>query len=80
MRCDVRVFYASEEFIVELKIWRGAAYESKGIEQLAGYLESLGQKTGWLISFCDLKKAPRESAVYELGGRVIKESIVAFRK
>jgi hypothetical protein len=38
MRMDLVVSYGREEFIIELKIWRGEAARRAGYEQLAGYL------------------------------------------
>ena len=51
-RTDVIVDYGGEQFIVELKIWHGAAYFAEGLEQLAEYMESRGQNLGWLLTFC----------------------------
>jgi hypothetical protein len=78
-RMDVAVSFGGREYIVELKIWRGEAYEAAGIEQLAGYLRSRGQDTGWLVSFCDLKRSPREGGDFEAGGVTIHETIIAYR-
>jgi hypothetical protein len=78
-RMDIRVFFGGEEQIVELKLWRGEAYEQEGIAQLAEYLGILGHAKGWLLSFCDLKKTPREGGVYEVDGRTIAETVVAFK-
>lgn len=38
-RMDVVVDYLGEQFIIELKIWRGEEYNLKGENQLCGYLE-----------------------------------------
>jgi hypothetical protein len=78
-RMDVVVFWRGEEHIVELTIWRGEAYEAAGVEQLAGYLRSRGQGAGWLVSFCDLAKSPREGGVFQADGVEIRETIVAYR-
>ncbi|MCQ2464656.1 MAG: AAA-like domain-containing protein [Oscillospiraceae bacterium] len=54
-RMDIVVTYLDEEFIIELKIWRGDQYRKDGIKQLNGYLESREQKKGYLVSFSFLK-------------------------
>lgn len=54
-RMDLVVTYLDEEFIIELKIWHGEQYRREGIKQLAGYLDSRGQKRGYLVSFSFLK-------------------------
>ena len=55
-RMDLVVTYGKEEFIVELKIWRGDKYEERGRDQLADYLEARGKTEGYLITF-DFSKA-----------------------
>ena len=49
---DIQVFYGNESFIIELKLWKGTAYEKKGYDQLADCLDANGMKRGYLISFC----------------------------
>ena len=50
-RMDLVVTYGREEFIVELKIWRGDKYEQTGREQLAEYLAARGMEEGYLVTF-----------------------------
>ena len=50
--CYFQVFYGNESFIIELKLWKGTAYEKKGYDQLADCLDANGMKRGYLISFC----------------------------
>ena len=38
-RMDVVIDYLGERFVVELKIWRGNAYNERGEEQLSDYLD-----------------------------------------
>ena len=51
LRMDIQVFYGCEEFIVELKVWRGLSYEKSGYDQLTDYLEAKGLQEGYLVSF-----------------------------
>ncbi len=75
-RMDVQIFYGREEFIVELKCWRGGAYERKGYDQLADYLEARGLHQGYMISFCRNKKRPKENQWISHKGYDIFEVIV----
>ena len=59
-RMDLVVTYDKQEFIVELKIWRGDKYEEKGRDQLAGYLATRGMDEGYLVTF-DFSKKRRNS-------------------
>ena len=45
-RTDVIVDYQGEQFIIEMKIWRGNEYNERGERQLAEYLDYL--KKGYL--------------------------------
>ena len=59
-RMDLVVTYDKQEFIVELKIWRGDKYEEKGRDQLSGYLATRGMDEGYLVTF-DFSKRCRNS-------------------
>ena len=75
-RTDVIVDYRGEQFIIELKIWRGQEYNSRGEKQLADYLDYYHQKVGYMISFAFNKN--KKSGVYEvkLDDKIIIEAIV----
>jgi hypothetical protein len=48
---DLIVVHQGERYIVETKIWHGKVEFDKGVAQLAGYLETKGQKSGYLVVF-----------------------------
>lgn len=76
-RMDVVVDYLGKRYVIELKIWRGNAYNERGEEQLTGYLEHFNLQTGYLISFCFNKdKQPGLLPPVELNGRTLIEAIV----
>ena len=54
-RMDLVVDFGSEQFIIELKLWKGEAEHHKAYEQLAGYLESKSRPSGYLLTF-DFRK------------------------
>ncbi len=49
-RTDLIIDYRGRQYIVELKIWRGAGYDKRGREQLADYLNAYHLKRGYFIS------------------------------
>ena len=67
-RMDVVVHYGIYRYIIELKIWHGESKAKEAIEQLKEYLFIKQEKEGYLLSFCDNLKAPREAKVYEVDG------------
>lgn len=75
-RTDVIVDYLGEQFIVELKIWRGNEYNERGEQQLADYLNAYRQDKGYLLSFNFNKN--KEVGVKELkiGTKTIVEAVV----
>jgi len=50
-RMDVVISYGEQEFIVELKIWRGKAYQQNAHLQLTDYVKKRGAKAGYLLIF-----------------------------
>ena len=75
-RMDLVVDYRGEQFVVELKIWYGDAYNRRGEDQIVGYLEYYGLKKGYMISFNFNKK--KEIGVKEIvvGDKVLVEAVV----
>lgn len=51
-RTDVVIDYLGQQYVVELKIWRGDAYNERGEKQLSEYLDYYHLQTGYMLSFC----------------------------
>ncbi|MBR4902914.1 MAG: AAA-like domain-containing protein [Victivallales bacterium] len=75
-RMDVVVDYRGDQFIVELKIWRGEAYREHGIEQLCDYLESMHMKKGYLLTFNLADGKQPGHHVTNVGDKTILETVV----
>ena len=76
-RMDVVIDYLGKQYVVELKIWRGNAYNERGEEQLSRYLEYFDLQTGYLMSFCFNKN--KKSGLLppiKINGRTLIEAIV----
>lgn len=54
-RTDVVVDYLGRQYVVELKIWHGNAYNERGEQQLREYLDFYHLQTGYMLSFCFCK-------------------------
>ena len=78
-RMDIVVHYGIHRYIIELKIWHGESKANEAIRQLKEYLSIKQEKEGYLLSFCDNRKAPRRSQVYVVDGYTIYENVVAYR-
>ncbi|MBQ6504916.1 MAG: AAA-like domain-containing protein [Flexilinea sp.] len=50
-RTDVVVDYLGEQYIIELKIWRGERYNAEGEQQISEYLDYFGLDSGYMLSF-----------------------------
>ena len=50
-RTDLIIDYLGKRYVIELKIWRGEEYNTRGEKQLMGYLEDYKIKTGYMVSF-----------------------------
>ena len=75
-RTDVIVDYLGEQFIIELKIWRGSEYNERGEHQLAEYLDAYHQEKGYLVSFNFNKNTKPGMKEIQTGGKTIVEVIV----
>ena len=75
-RMDILVFYGTEEFIIELKLWHGQAYEKKGYDQLIQYLDAREIYKGYLISFCRNRKQPQANKAFIYQSHELYEVII----
>lgn len=75
-RTDLIIDYHGEQFIIEMKVWRGNAYNERGEEQLSDYLDHYHLNKGYMLSFNFNKK--KEIGVKEiiLKDKVLVEAVV----
>ena len=75
-RTDVIVDYLGEQFIVELKIWHGNEYNTRGEKQLTEYLEYFHRDKGYLLSFNFNQKKEIGVKEIQVGDKTIVEAVV----
>ena len=77
-RMDIFVDFGKQQFIIELKLWRGEQYLAEAYEQLCNYLESKHVNEGYLLSFDFRKKSnkAREAEWKEINGKRIFDVMV----
>ena len=75
-RTDIIVDYLGQQYVVELKIWRGNSYHEQGEQQLKEYLDFYHLQTGYLVSFCFKKN--KQIGVHDVAidGKMIIEAVV----
>ena len=59
-----------------MKLWRGEAYNSRGEEQLAGYLDYYHLNKGYMVSFNFNKKKVIGVKEIIIGDKVLIEAVV----
>ena len=75
-RTDVIVDYLGQQYIIELKIWRGERYNVQGEKQISEYLDYWKLNTGYMLSFnFNQKKEPGVKRVL-VGDKVLFEGTV----
>lgn len=77
-RMDIVLVYEKEQFIIELKLWRGEKNHEYGYEQLWQYLDSKNLNIGYLLTF-DFRKdvnKKRKAQWIEYNGKRIFDCIV----
>lgn len=75
-RTDVIVDYLGEQFIIELKIWRGDAYNTRGEKQLWDYLSYYPFDKGYMLSFNFNKNKKIGVKELHLNGKTLIEATV----
>lgn len=75
-RTDVIVDYCGEQYIIEMKIWRGNEYNNRGEQQLAQYLDDYHKKKGYMLSFNFNKNKQVGVREIVISDKVIVEAVV----
>ncbi len=75
-RTDIIIDYQGEQFIVEMKIWRGNEYNVCGEEQLARYLDDYHLNIGYMVSFNFNKKKQVGIREIIVGNKILIEAII----
>ena len=75
-RTDVIIDYLGHQYIIELKIWRENAYNERGEEQIAGYLDYYHAKKGYLVSFCFNKNKVPGTKTIQVGDKTVTEAVI----
>ena len=72
-RTDVIVDYLGQQYIIELKIWRGERYNAAGEKQISEYLNYFRLTTGYMLSFNFNKKKEQGVKRVQIGDKVLFE-------
>jgi hypothetical protein len=77
-RMDIVVDFGRDQYIVELKRWKGEAGKEKAYEQLLGYMEMKNADKGYLLTFDFRKNANKEPKAewVEVDGKRIFDVVV----
>ena len=75
-RMDVVIDYLGEQFIIELKVWRGNAYNERGEKQLSDYLDYFHMKKGYMLSYNFNKNKEVGIKKIKVGDKILVEAVV----
>lgn len=75
-RTDVIIDYLGQQYIIELKIWRGERYNAEGEQQINDYLNYWNLETGYMLSFNFNKNKETGVKRVEIGDKVLFEGTV----
>lgn len=75
-RTDVIIDYLGEQFVIELKIWCGNAYNARGEAQLSGYLDYYHLNKGYMLSFNFNKNKQTGVREITIGDKILVEAVV----
>lgn len=68
--------YKGEQSVLELKIWHGQEYNSRGEKQLMEYLEYYHLKKGYMLSFNFNQKKQTGIRRIVMGEKLLIEAVV----
>lgn len=75
-RTDVIVDYLGQQYIIELKIWRGERYNAEGEKQISNYLDYWNLDIGYMLSFNFNKKKKTGVERVQIGDKTLYEGTV----
>ena len=75
-RTDVIVDYLGQQYIIELKIWRGPRYNADGEKQLSEYLDYFGLSTGYMLSFNFNREKEQGVHQVHVGEKLLYEGVL----
>jgi hypothetical protein len=75
-RTDVIVDYLGQQYIIELKIWRGERYNAAGEKQISEYLDYWHLNTGYMLSFNFNKNKSTGIHQVHIGDKLLYEGMV----
>lgn len=75
-RTDIVVDYLGKQYVIELKIWRGDEYNSRGEQQLSDYLDYFHINKGYMVSFNFNKKKEIGVNTIQIGEKFLVEAVV----
>jgi uncharacterized protein YxeA len=75
-RADLVIDYRGEQYVIEMKIWHGQEYNSRGEQQLLEYMEHFNVQTGYMLSFNFNKTKVVGVQEVQVGDRVLIEAVV----
>lgn len=75
-RTDMIIDYLGKQYIIEMKIWRGNAYNERGEHQLTEYLDYYHVNKGYMLSFNFNKNKVSGVKTLKFGDKEIVEAVV----
>ena len=72
-RTDVIIDYLGQQYILELKIWRGERYNADGEKQISEYMDYWKLNTGYMLSFNFNKNKEQGVKRVQIGDKVLYE-------
>ncbi len=75
-RTDIIVDYRGEQYVIEMKVWRGEEYNRRGEEQLVDYLDAYHKDKGYMVSFNFNRKKQIGVREIAVGGKILIEATV----
>ena len=76
LRTDMIIDYLGKQYIIEMKIWCGESYHTRGELQLLEYLDDYHLDKGYMLSFSFNKNKQPGVHTIQLGDKSMIEGVV----
>ncbi|MFI3212323.1 MAG: GxxExxY protein [Eubacteriales bacterium] len=75
-RTDIIIDYLGKQYIIEMKIWHGEEYNTRGEQQLTEYLDYYHLEKGYMLSFNFNENKEVGVKSIEIAGKILIEAVV----
>ena len=75
-RTDIIIDYPGQQYVIEMNIWNGESYNTRGEYQRMEYLDYYHLDKGYMVSFCFNRNIQIGVKTIHIGNKILIEGVV----